>query len=86
MAKLKNLILLIILLLFIGCVQLIQTYSIENVNFIPKVKYSTYLFISGEAGGLRVAFLKNPESDIEIVPYSSQIMNTVGSFQDGWTL
>ncbi|MDH5202031.1 MAG: hypothetical protein OEZ31_02615 [Nitrospirota bacterium] len=81
-AKLKNLFLLITLLLFTGCAQLIQTYNIESADSIPKVTYSTYLFISGEAGRLRVAFLKNPESDIEVVPYSLQIMNTIGSFQD----
>ena len=81
-AKIKNLFLLLTLLLFTGCVQLIQTYNIENINSIPKVTYSTYLFMSGEAGRLRVAFLKNPESDIEIVPYSIQIINAIGSFQD----
>ena len=81
-AKIKNLFLLLTLLLFTGCVQLIQTYNIENINSIPKVTYSTYLFMSGEAGRSRVAFLKNPESDIEIIPYSSQIINAVGTFQD----
>ena len=82
MGRLKNLFLLVILLLFAGCVQLIQTYNIENVDSIPKVTYSTYLFSSGEGGRLRVAFLKSPESYIEIVPYSIQIVNTIGSFQD----
>jgi hypothetical protein len=40
---------------------------------MPKIEYTAYFYSSGVGEGLRAVFLKSPDSDIEIIPYSVQI-------------
>lgn len=45
--------------------------------------YVMYVFSTGETERFRAAFLKSPESDVEVVAASSQIIEARGSFEDG---
>lgn len=56
-----------------GCVQAINTYGVGDFNAIPKVEYTAYQYSSGAGEGLRAVFLKSPDSDVDIIPYSIQI-------------
>lgn len=56
-----------------GCVQAIDTYGVRDFNAIPKVEYTAYRYSSGAGERLRAVFLKSPDSDIQIIPYSIQI-------------
>lgn len=74
--------LILLLLLVSGCVQAVQTELMGRYDAVPKLNYVTYLYSSGVGERLRTAFLKNPESDVEIVPYSVGIIKTSGTFDD----
>ena|ERR1700690_3039024 len=56
-----------------GCIQAINTYSVLDISAIPATEYTAYQYSSGAGEGLRAVFLKSPDSDIEVVPYSIQI-------------
>lgn len=71
---------LIILVLLVGCAFTpIQTYTVIDYNSIPKGTYTIFFYSFDQ---LRVAFLKNPESDVEVFPYSDQIIKTRGTPED----
>ena len=59
-----------------GCVQAINTYGIGDFNAIPKVEYTAYQYSSGVGERLRAVFLKSPDSDVDVIPYSIQM--TIG--------
>jgi len=67
-----------------GCVQTVSTYSIGGVESLPKATYIQYQYSSGASERLRAVMLKNPESDVEIIPYSVQITTTRGSLEDAY--
>ena len=56
-----------------GCVQVINTYGVGDFNAIPKAEYTAYQYSSGAGDRLRAVFLKSPDGDIDIIPYSIQI-------------
>ena len=68
-----------------GCVQAVSTYTIDDFKTIPKVVYTAYLYSSGIGERLRAVFLKTPETDVEIVPYSRQITTAKVTFSDALT-
>ncbi|MEK7267586.1 MAG: hypothetical protein AABZ98_03235, partial [Nitrospirota bacterium] len=68
-----------------GCVQAVSTYTIDDFKTIPKVVYTAYLYSSGIGERLRAVFLKSPETDVEIVPYSRQITTAKVTFSDALT-
>lgn len=72
-----------ILLFPAGCMQAIQMQTIQRTNSIPDMTYVMYVFSTGETERFRAAFLKSPESDVEVVAASSQIREARGSFEDG---
>jgi hypothetical protein len=59
--------------------------DVRMIDAIPKVSYITYVYSSGSDNKYRAVFLKSPESDLEVVPFSSNIMMTKGSFDDAMT-
>ncbi len=65
-----------------GCIQAIDTYSIRDINSIPQIEYTAYLYSSGEGEVLRAVFLTNPDSGIEVIPYSIQITTAKGTPAD----
>ena len=73
---------LISLLAFLGCAQAVSTFTLRDHDSIPKTSYTTYLYSAGSAEKLRAVFLKSPETDVEIVPYSIQIITASGTLQD----
>jgi hypothetical protein len=78
---------LIIILLFItlilaGCAQTVMTSRITDYEKIPEVKYETYIYVSGEGGRLRAVFLKDPGTDVEVVPYSIEMSKVESTFDD----
>lgn len=68
-----------------GCVQTVTTYNIDDYKTVPKVVYTAYLYSSGIGERLRAVFLKSPETDVEIVPYSRQITTAKVTFDDALT-
>jgi hypothetical protein len=56
-----------------GCAQAINTYGVGDIDAIPKVEYTAYHYSSGAGERLRAVFLKSPDSDIDVIPYSIQI-------------
>jgi len=68
-----------------GCVQTVTTYNIDDYKMVPKVVYTAYLYSSGIGERLRTVFLKTPETDVEIVPYSIQITTAKVTFSDALT-
>ena len=71
--KHSKLIFLVIVVVLTGCTQAISTYSGADINAMQKIEYTAYFYSSGVGEGLRAVFLKSPDSDIDIVPYSIQI-------------
>jgi len=71
--KHSKLIFLVIVVGLAGCAQVISTNSAGDINAMQKIEYTAYFYSSGVGEGLRAAFLKSPDSDIEIIPYSVQI-------------
>ena len=65
--------------------QAVSTYTIDDFKTIPKVVYTAYLYSSGIGERLRAVFLKSPETDVEIVPYSRQITTAKVTFSDALT-
>jgi len=68
-----------------GCVQTVSTYTIDDFKTVPKVVYTAYFYSSGIGERLRAVFLKTPETDVEIVPYSRQITTAKVTFSDALT-
>jgi len=68
-----------------GCVQTVTTYSIDDYKTVPKVVYTAYFYSSGIGERLRAVFLKSPETEVEIVPYSRQITTEKATFSDALT-
>lgn len=73
------------LIVLAGCVQAVSTYNIDDYKTVPKVVYTAYLYSSGIGERLRAVFLKTPETDVEIVPYSRQITTEKVTFSDALT-
>ncbi len=73
------------LIVLAGCVQAVSTYNIDDYKTVPKVVYTAYLYSSGIGERLRAVFLKSPETDVEIVPYSRQITTAKVTFDDALT-
>ena len=70
----------IIPLLFLaGCMQSINMNGIGDINSISNIEYTGYFYTAGTGERLRAVFLKNPESNVEIVPYSVQITTAVST-------
>ncbi len=69
-----------------GCAQTVTTTRITNYEKIPEAKYETYIYISGEGRRLRAVFLKAPDSDVEIVPYSIEMSKAESTFDDALNL
>jgi len=76
---------LLFLSLFLSaCAQTVSTYSLGGSDSLSKSMYTQYQYSSGAGGRLRAVLLKNPESDIEIIPYSVQIESAKGSLDDAY--
>lgn len=80
--KCSKLLLITVLAVLAGCIQAIDMYSIRDIDSIPQMEYTAYLYSSGEGEVLRAVFLKNPDSGIEVVPYSIQIATAKGTPAD----
>ena len=80
----KNLIVLFLSILFLlaGCAQTVTQARVNDYSRISDVKYETHIYISGEGGRLRAVFLKAPDADVEIVPYSIEMSKQESTFDD----
>jgi hypothetical protein len=65
-----------------GCMQAIHMQTLTRTNSIPDVNYAVYAFSTGEGERFRVAFLKSPESDVEVVALSRKMGQARGTFED----
>jgi len=64
-----------------GCTQAIQLQGMDKADTIPKKVYLIYFFSIGEADRYRAAFVKDPESGVD-VSASRQINTGSGTFED----
>ncbi len=64
---------LIILLAVVACARSVNIAGVGSIDSIPKATYTMYKYVAPSTPQLRAAFLKSPDSDVEIVPYSVQI-------------
>lgn len=71
--KKMRIIKLIMLFTVIACSQSISIVGIGTIDSIPKATYTMYSYVAPSAPQLRAVFLKSPDSDVEVVPYSVQI-------------
>lgn len=78
----KLFILLLSCMILAGCAQSLSKYHIENIDSIPNITYEMYTYAGGEGRKLRAVFLKDPTTDVEVVPYSIQITKSTGSLDD----
>jgi hypothetical protein len=69
-----------------GCARTVpvSTYSLGSIDSPPATTYTMYQYSSGSGERLRAVLLKHPESNVEIVPYSVQIVETKGSLEDAY--
>ena len=67
-----------------GCAQSVSTFAIKGIDSPSTTAYTMYQYSSGAGERLRAVLLKNPESDVEIIPYSVQITTTKGTLDDGY--
>jgi len=82
----KNLsVIFLTLIILAGCVQAVSTYDIDDYKAVPKGVYTAYLYSSGIGEKLRAVFLKSPDADVEVVPYSRQIITAKVTFSDALT-
>lgn len=65
-----------------GCMQAMQMQNIQRTDSIPDVTYAVYVYSAGAAERFRAAFLKSPESDVEVVAASSKIKQVSARFED----
>ncbi len=67
-----------------ACAQTVSTFGLGSNDAMPKSIYTQYQYSSGEGGRLRAVLLKDPASDVEIIPYSVQIVTVQGSLDDAY--
>ena len=82
--KHSKLIFLVIVIVLAGCTQSINTYSVGDITAMPKIEYTAYFYSSGIGEGLRAIFLKSPDSDVDIIPYSIQITTGKATLEEAF--
>ncbi len=70
------------LLLGAGCAQVMSTATLDSMSSVPEAAYTAYMFRSDAGEKLRVIFLRSPDSDVEVVPYSLQIATAKSTAQE----
>ncbi len=73
------------LLLFlpvIACTKAVTTVGVADPNSIPEAVYTMYLYVAPATPQLRAVFMKNPDTGVEIVPFSVQITAATGTAGD----
>lgn len=64
----------------IGCsLTPLQTYTLANYHSVAAMKYTLYLYSSGQ---LKAVFLKSPEANVEVLAYSPEIIQASGTPED----
>ena len=81
MKKMRIGLLLLVLTAF-ACARAITTAGVGTVDSIPKTAYDMYLYTAPTTEQLRAVFLKDPDSQVEVVPYSVQITAASGTVDD----
>ncbi len=73
------------LLLFlpvIACTRAVTTTGVGDPDSIPQAVYTMYLYVAPTAPQLRAVFMKTPDADVEVVPFSVQITAASGTARD----
>jgi hypothetical protein len=73
---------LILPFLFAGCVQNVRTAELNPKERIPSNTYEAYFFVAGSGDKSRAVFLIEPDSGVEVLPYSSDITSTTSSYPE----
>lgn len=83
----KKLLIIQIIMIFtvIACAQSVATVGVNSIDTIPNAKYTMYLYVAPSSSQLRAAFLKSPDSDVEVVPYSVQITTSSATMDEAFT-
>jgi hypothetical protein len=80
--KTTNIFVCLCVLVLAGCVPSIQLQHVESFGSIPDIPLTTYQYSGGPSEMFRAVVLKDPESSVEIIPFSLQFIATKGTFND----
>ena len=69
----------------LACAQTITITGIGTIDSIPKATYTMYFYVAPTTERLRAVFLKIPDADVEIIPYSVQTTTVTGTVDDALT-
>ncbi|UCE79540.1 MAG: hypothetical protein JSV13_02605 [Nitrospiraceae bacterium] len=72
----------LLLVLASACAYSVSSIRLEEVDTIPQKSFETYLYSAGFGEIFRAILLKDPDSLVEIVPYTVQIRKATGTFDD----
>lgn len=78
----KKLGLLLFPFLIAGCVQTIGTRDLDRKESIPSISYEAYFFVAGMSERSRAVFLKKPDVEVEVKPYSDEITGSSASYAE----
>jgi hypothetical protein len=73
------------LLILSGCAQTISTYGLDSIESSPNAAYTMYRYSSGSADRNRAVLVKSPDSNVEIVPYSVQIVTVQDTMENAFS-
>jgi hypothetical protein len=71
-----------LLLTVIACAQTVTTAGIGTIDSIPRATYMMYSYVASTTPHLRAVFLRSPDAEVEVVPYSVQITTSTGTADD----
>lgn len=81
----KRYMMIILAMLFLAaCGHTLSTSRIKSIESIPKTTYEAYVYSSGIGGKMRAVFLKSPETDVEIIPYSVDISKVTATIDQSF--
>lgn len=80
--KSQRTVIVLVSVLFMGCVQAVQLHGMGKAVSIPDNNYTLYQYSGGPGDRFRAVLLKDPGTDIEVVPFSIQITAERGTLKD----
>jgi hypothetical protein len=72
----------LLIVLISACAYPVSSIRLEEADTIPQKRFETYLYSAGIAETFRAVLLKDPDSPVEVVPYTVQIRKAIGTFDD----
>ena len=78
----KKIAAIMIVLLLAGCAQTLSFRTLDKKEGIPSISYEAYFFTAGISERSRAVFLKIPDSEVIVQPYSSEIVASTATYKE----